>query len=216
MAALTSESCRQPTFFPMTSAWLTPKFPMAYSQCLLPSAPWNNILRQSASRRPLECSSSKWTNTMRMCRNLPGHRLLDARLDCMLFTHLFRWHKTKDSLCHSFAIIARWRFTYWEKTDGSQDAFELNRFMCFLNIWGWDICLCLKAHLFISTTVYIESREADSHRCCIMWLFKYNSLWKNVAFISTPLRPPLKLKPRSLQTLDFWVGSIQHTSFGLV
>lgn len=154
-------------------------------------------------------------NTIRMCKNLPGHGLLDARLDRMLFTRLFRWHKTKDSLFHTFAEIACWRFTSWGKTDGSLDAFELNRFMCFLNILGWDICLCLKAHLFISATVYIESREADSHRCCIMWVFKYNSLWKNVAFISTPLLPPLKLKPRNLQTLDFWVGSIHHTSFGL-
>lgn len=71
----------------------------------------------------------------------------------------------------------------------SLDVFELNCFMCFLNILVWDICLCLKTHLFISTTVYIKSLEMDSHRCCMMWVLNTIHFEKNVAFFSTPLLP---------------------------
>lgn len=89
-----------------------------------------------------------------------------------------------------FTVTAQGRFTYWrKKIKGSQDVFELNCFMCFLNILVWDICLCLKAHLFISTTVYIESWETDSHRCCMTWVFNtihFEEMWHSFLAHSFP------------------------------
>ena len=73
--------------------------------------------------------------------------------------------------------------------NGCQDVFELNCFMCFLNILLWDICLGLKAHLFISTTVYPESLETDSHRCCTLWVsnkIHLEKMWHSSLFPSSP------------------------------
>lgn len=73
--------------------------------------------------------------------------------------------------------------------NGRQDVFELNCFMCFLNILLWDICLGLKAHLFISTTVYPESLETDSHRCCTLWVsnkIHLEKMWHSSLFPSSP------------------------------
>lgn len=80
MAALTSETYLLP---PRTSARLTSKFPMTYSQCLPLSAPWNNTLGslhprglwnvlQVNERIPWECvktyqDTGYWTLVLTVC-----------------------------------------------------------------------------------------------------------------------------------------------------
>lgn len=109
------------------------------------------------------------------------------------------------------AVIAWGRFTYWER-NGNQDVFELNGCMRLLNILVWDICLCLKAYLFISTTVYIEFLENDSHTCCMMWVFNTihsEKMWN----LFLPCFFPNEVKSQKFANLIFLCT--QNTSFQL-
>lgn len=110
------------------------------------------------------------------------------------------------------AVIAQGRCTYWERNDG-QDAFELNCFMCFRNILVWAICLCLRAHLFISTSVYIESLETDSHRCCMMWASNTIHSEKKMQHLFLSYSFPHKVKSQKFINLMFCVCRRHPFSF---
>ena len=109
--------------------------------------------------------------------------------------------------CHS-----QRRFACWERND-SQDAFELNCFMCFGNILVWVICLCLRAHLFISTSVYIESLETDSHRCCMMWAFNTIQSEKKMRHLFLPHSFPHRVKSQKCINLMSCVRKRHPFSF---
>ena len=68
-----------------------------------------------------------------MCKNLSGHGLLDAGLDCMLFTRLFPWYKTEDSLFHSFAVIDS---PIGEKQMEAKMPLNLTILCVFLTFWA--------------------------------------------------------------------------------
>lgn len=99
----------------------------------------------------------------------------------------FCWGNKMFSLPR-LAVLARQRLTYWERNK-SQDVFELNCLVCFPNILVWNICLCLKACLFISTTHFTWSPRRPVHtdvaRCG--FLIRFTS--KNVDFTSALLLP---------------------------
>lgn len=116
------------------------------------------------------------------------------------------------NILSSLSVIAQGRFTYWVRNE-HQDVFELNCFMCFLNILVWDICLCLKTHLFISTMVYIKSLETESHRCCMMWVLKTihsEKMWHSFLPLLFPnkVKSPKFVNPAFLctQNPSFWLS----------